>query len=109
MSYFKTELVEALVSKKDVTEVFRSHLESAMNDLRETELTGFLDYEKYNRAGIHSVNSRNGSYSRTLRTEFGELHLAMPRDQNESSSSRRWLPTNVLMINWNPLSFICFK
>ena len=62
MNHFTTELVEALVNKQDVTEIFRSHLETAMNHLLEIELTSFLDYEKYDRAGIQSGNSRNGSY-----------------------------------------------
>lgn len=82
MNHFTTELVEAVVNKQDVTEVFRSHLETAMNHLLETELTSFLDYEKYDRAGIHSGNSRNGSYTRTLHTEYGNLPLTMPRDRN---------------------------
>ncbi|AET57024.1 transposase, mutator family protein [Paenibacillus terrae HPL-003] len=42
MNHFTTDLVQALVIKQDITEVFRSHLESAMNHLLETELTAFL-------------------------------------------------------------------
>lgn len=81
MNQFTTELVEALVKKEDITEVFRAHLEKAMNFLLETELTAFLDYEKYDRAGFNSGNSRNGYYSRTLHTEYGDLHLEIPRDR----------------------------
>ncbi|MNJ39163.1 Transposase, Mutator family [compost metagenome] len=82
MNHFTTDLVEALVTKQDITEVFRSHLESAMNHLLETELTAFLDYEKYDRAGFNSGNSRNGGYTRTFRTEYGDLQLQIPRDRN---------------------------
>jgi putative transposase len=70
------------VKKEDITEIFRSHLESAVNSLLQTELTAFLDYEKYDRLGFHSGNSRNGSYSRTLKTEYGELEISIPRDRN---------------------------
>ncbi|KJB84759.1 transposase, partial [Paenibacillus sp. E194] len=52
MNHFTSDLVQALVTKQDVTEVFRSHLEAAMNRLLETELTAFLDYEKYDRNGV---------------------------------------------------------
>ncbi|KGX84677.1 transposase IS905, partial [Pontibacillus litoralis JSM 072002] len=52
MNQFTTEIVDALVKKQDITEVFRSHLEMAMNTLLKTELTKFLDYEKYDRAGF---------------------------------------------------------
>ena len=82
MNQFTTEIVEALVKKQDITEVFRSHLEKAINALLVTELTAFLDYEKYDRVGFNSGNSRNGSYSRTLHTEYGDLNIQIPRDRN---------------------------
>ena len=82
MNQFTTDLVQALVQKEDVTEIFRSHLETTVNTLLASELTAFLDYEKYDRIGFNTGNSRNGSYERTLHTEFGELHLVIPRDRN---------------------------
>lgn len=82
MNHFTSDLVQALVTKQDVTEVFRTHLEAAMNHLLETELTAFLDYEKYDRSGVNSGNSRNGGYMRTLHTEYGDLRLQIPRDRN---------------------------
>ncbi|MEH7460604.1 IS256 family transposase [Bacillus thuringiensis] len=82
MNQFTSEIIEALVQKRDITEVFRAHLEKAVNTLLETELTSFLDYEKYDRIGFNSGNSRNGSYSRILHTEYGDLHLQIPRDRN---------------------------
>lgn len=82
MNHFTSDLVQALVTKQDVTEIFRNHLEMAMNRLLETELTAFLDYEKYDRAGVNSGNSRNGSYTRMLHTEYGDLKLTIPRDRN---------------------------
>jgi transposase-like protein len=74
--------MQALVKKEDITEVFRLHLEAAVNTLVKTELTAFLDYEKYDRIGFNSGNSRNGAYPRTLHTEFGDLEISIPRDRN---------------------------
>lgn len=82
MNQFTTDIVEALVKKQDITEVFRSHLETAVNSLLTMELTAFLDYEKYDRIGFNSGNSRNGSYIRTLHTEYGDLNISIPRDRN---------------------------
>lgn len=82
MNHFTTDIVQALVKKQDITEIFRIHLENAINLLLTTELTAFLDYEKYDRIGFNSGNSRNGSYSRTLHTEFGDLQINIPRDRN---------------------------
>ncbi|AUD13479.1 MULTISPECIES: IS256 family transposase [unclassified Planococcus (in: firmicutes)] len=82
MTQFTTDLMQALVKKEDIPEVFRKHLETAVNTLLQTELTAFLDYEKYDRIGFNSGNSRNGAYTRTLHTEYGDLALSMPRDRN---------------------------
>jgi len=54
----------------------------------QAELTAFLDYEKYDRAGFNSGNSRNGNYSRSFRTEYGELNLVIPRDRNGKFSQQ---------------------
>src|SRR5690606_8558644 len=82
MTQFTTDIMQALVKKEDISEVFRKHLETAVNTLLQTELTAFLDYEKYDRIGFNSGNSRNGAYTRTLHTEYGDLELSMPRDRN---------------------------
>ncbi|MBK4794429.1 IS256 family transposase [Enterococcus faecium] len=82
MNDFTTELLQTLATKGDLNELFRSHLELAVNTLLRTELTAFLDYEKYDRIEFHSGNSRNGTYDRTVKTEYGELHLEIPRDRN---------------------------
>lgn len=82
MDKFTTELVNALVQKQDIKEIFRYHLETAVNSLLATELTAFLDYEKYERIGFNSGNSRNGSYSRSIHTEYGDLNIQVPRDRN---------------------------
>ncbi len=82
MNNLTTDTLQTLATKGDLNELFRSHLELAVNTLLRTELTAFLDYEKYDRTGFHSGNSRNGSYDRTVKTEYGELHLQIPRDRN---------------------------
>ena len=82
MDHFTSDIIQALAKKEDIAEIFRNHLEKAVNTLLQTELTAFLDYEKYDRLGFNSGNSRNGSYPRTLKTEYGELELSIPRDRN---------------------------
>ncbi len=82
MNHFTSDTKQALVKKEDITAVFRFHLEAAVNTLLKTELTAFLDYEKYDRIGFNSGNSRNGAYSRTLHTEYRDLEVTIPRDRN---------------------------
>ncbi|HGF7749532.1 MULTISPECIES: IS256 family transposase [Enterococcus] len=88
MNDFTTEIMETLINKGDLDELFRCHLELAVNSLLQAELTVFLDYEKYDRAGFNSGNSRNGNYSRSFRTEYGELNLVIPRDRNGKFSQQ---------------------
>ena len=53
MSNLNTELMTALLKNESIDEVFRSHLEAAMNDLLKIELPQFLGYEKCNKGLMH--------------------------------------------------------
>lgn len=53
-------------------------LERAM----QTEMTDHLGYEKHSPDGNNSGNSRNGSYEKTIKGEFGTLKVTVPRDRN---------------------------
>ncbi|MCW8645647.1 transposase, partial [Streptococcus macedonicus] len=64
MTQFTTDLLNFLAQKRDIDESFRISLETAMNDLLQTELSAFLGYELYDKVGYNSWNSRNGTYSR---------------------------------------------
>src|SRR6202163_1269434 len=55
-------------------------LERAMK----AELTHHLGYGKHDPAGYHSGNSRNGTSSKTVKGEFGEMVVETPRDRNGS-------------------------
>ena len=68
-----------------------------MNTLLATELTAFLDYDKYDRIGFNSGNSRNGLYARKLHTEYGDLEIMIPRDRNGNLNNRLWHRISVRM------------
>lgn len=46
MNQFTTDIAQALVNKEDIKDVFRSHLEAAVNLLLSTELAAFLENDK---------------------------------------------------------------
>jgi len=46
------------------------------------ELTEHLGYEKHDPAGYNSGNSRNGTGSKTVAGDFGEIVVETPRDRN---------------------------
>lgn len=55
-------------------------LERAM----QAEITEHLGYEKNAPSGKNSGNSRNGIYKKSIKGEFGNLDVAIPRDRNAS-------------------------
>ncbi|MCP2314103.1 hypothetical protein FHR36_007302 [Kitasatospora paracochleata] len=55
-------------------------LESAL----EGEITDHLGYEKHDKAGAGSGNSRNGVRSKTVLTEVGPVEIDVPRDREGS-------------------------
>src|SRR5580698_10208340 len=52
-------------------------LERAMG----AELTQHLGYEKHDPGGYNSGNSRNGTSAKTVKGDFGELKIEVPRDR----------------------------
>ncbi|WP_263252910.1 IS256 family transposase [Saccharopolyspora rosea] len=54
----------------------------------QAEMTGHLGYEKGDAAGRGSPNSRNGTSTKTIATEVGDVDLAVPRDRNGSFEPR---------------------
>lgn len=49
MDQFNKVIMVALVQKQDLSEVFRQHLQQAVNDSLQHELAAFLGYEPYER------------------------------------------------------------
>jgi len=70
---------EDLIGKDGILkELTKRLVEKAM----EGELTHHLGYDKYSSAGKKSGNSRNGKSSKTIKGDFGELPIEVPRDRN---------------------------
>ncbi|MFC6422164.1 IS256 family transposase [Ornithinimicrobium tianjinense] len=64
-------------------EMIKAVLERGM----EAELSDHLGYEKGDRAGHGSGNSRNGTTPKTVGTEVGDVPLDQPRDRNSTFAS----------------------
>lgn len=81
MNNFNTDLMQILAQGLDINKFFRQQLEITINDLLKSEITVFLDYEKWEYKGYGSGNSRNGYYHRYLKTKYGQIELQIPRDR----------------------------
>lgn len=48
----------------------------------QAELDEHLGYDKHSVLGNNSGNSRNGTSKKTIKTQFGETSISIPRDRN---------------------------
>lgn len=70
---------EDLIGEKGLfKELTRALVERALN----AELTHHLGYEKHDPAGRGSGNSRNGATRKTIKGEFGEAEIEVPRERS---------------------------
>jgi putative transposase len=61
--------------------IFANLFSSTLEQMLEAELTDHLGYEPYEAKGRNSGNSRNGSYSKTVRPSEGDTTIQVPRDR----------------------------
>jgi len=74
-----TQTAEDLLGEGGVVKQLTARL---LERVLEAEMTDHLGYEKHDRAGQNTGNSRNGKGNKTLRTDSGEIPIAVPRDRN---------------------------
>lgn len=56
-------------------------LKQSLENILSREMTEHLGYEKHSPEGDNSGNSRNGTSSKTLKTDQGEIEISIPRDR----------------------------
>lgn len=68
--------------------IFARLFSKTIEQMLETELTEELGYEPYQVEGRNSGNSRNGHYTRKMRTSGGDADIRVPRDRNGEFQSK---------------------
>jgi len=66
----------------DCKTVLQSLIKQTLEAFLEVEMEEHLGYPRYAREGRGSGNSRNGTMSKTVRGDFGEVEIGTPRDRN---------------------------
>ena len=72
---------EGISSMEDIQNLFKETIAEFMGNGLEAELDDELGYSKYDYKNKNTDNSRNGYSSKTLRTSFGDVEVAVPRDR----------------------------
>lgn len=69
-------------SMDDIQNLFKETIAEFMENGLDAELDEELGYSKYDYRNKETSNSRNGHSSKTLRTSFGNVEIAVPRDRD---------------------------
>ena len=85
----KTELIDELLKDYQKPEdivgengLLKQFIKRVLERAMKVELTQHLGYEKHDLAGHNSGDSRNGTSGKTLKGDFGEMEIEVPRDRN---------------------------
>ena len=88
---FSPELLDELIGESKTAQellssggVIKELSKALLERMLSGEMSHHLGYEKYEAIGKNSGNSRNGRSKKTLKGEFGEMELAIPRDREAS-------------------------
>lgn len=70
-------------NKEEFHSFFNDLFKQGVEEMLQAELDAHLGYEKHSKDGYGSGNSRNGSFSKKIKTDnLGDMVLNIPRDRN---------------------------
>ena len=69
-------------SVADVYSLLKEGFKDILQELMEAELDATLGYEKNQKGNLLTDNKRNGHSSKTLKSQYGEFQIDVPRDRN---------------------------
>lgn len=79
-----TELAKDIKTEADLNALSRELLKLTVETALNAELTDHLGYEKHGNSRAAKGNARNGSSSKTLKSQHGEVEISTPRDRDGS-------------------------
>ena len=71
-----------LSSVADVYSLLKESFKDILQELMEAELDASLGYQKNQKGDLVTSNKRNGHSPKTLKSQFGEFQVDVPRDRN---------------------------
>lgn len=67
---------------KDIQTLLKEQFKDIIEEMLEAELDHELGYTKYDYKNKETKNSRNGSRSKKVRSDYGEIEIEVPRDRS---------------------------
>ena len=71
-----------ITSVADVYSLLKDSFKDILQELLEAEMDATLGYEKNCKGDLKSDNKRNGHSPKTLKSQYGEFQIDVPRDRN---------------------------
>ena len=71
-----------LNSVADVYSLLKDSFKDILQELMEAELDASLGYEKNQKENVQTSNKRNGHSPKTLKSQYGEFQIDVPRDRD---------------------------
>lgn len=68
-------------SVEDVYTLFKNSFKDMMQELLEAEMDASIGYTKNNKSDVTSENKRNGYSPKTVKSQYGEFQVDIPRDR----------------------------
>jgi transposase-like protein len=88
-SFLPKDFFKQFKSKEEFHSFFNDLFKQGVEEMLQAEPDEHLGYEKYAREGHNTGNSRNGTYSKKVKTEsLGDMVLNIPRDRNAEYAPR---------------------
>ncbi|SDF13915.1 IS256 family transposase [Sporolituus thermophilus] len=75
-------ICEGCTTPAELTAKLKNLFSGALEKMLEAEMDEHLGYEKHSVLGNNSGNSRNGYGKKTIKSEWGESEIKVPRDRN---------------------------
>lgn len=81
------EQIRQIISQNDITHVadvyslLKESFKDILQELMEAELEAELGYSKNRKDDLDTDNKRNGHSAKTLKSQYGEFQVAVPRDR----------------------------
>lgn len=82
------EQLRQIISENDINSVsdiytlFKDSFKEMLQELLEAEMEASIGYPKNEKEGAHTANKRNGYTPKTVKSQYGEIPLEIPRDRN---------------------------
>ena len=71
-----------ITSVGDIYTLFKDSFKDMLQELLEAEMDASIGYTKNEKNQLETDNKRNGYSTKTVKTQFGEMPIDIPRDRN---------------------------